>query len=99
MPSVPRVAISGGIRPLVMNTPLTTPHPVPVAMPAAAPSAMTPQPARAPPCAAITLAATTPEKTRTDPTERSMPPVTMTKVMPTASTSGMAALMKMVRML
>ena len=38
------------------------------------------------PCA-ITLAQRMPVKAMTDPTERSMPPVRMTKVMPTASTS------------
>ena len=38
----------------------------------------------------MTLAATTLEKTRTDPTDRSMPEVMMTKVMPTPSTAQTA---------
>ncbi|WP_288115245.1 hypothetical protein [Microbacterium sp. SCN 71-21] len=42
----------------------------------------TPQPS--PPIARIVIAETTPEKTSTEPIDRSMPDVEMTKVMPTA---------------
>ena len=45
----------------------------------------TPQPS--PPMASITLAATTDENTSTEPIDRSMPEVMMTKVMPTPSTA------------
>ena len=40
--------------------------------------------------ASITLAATTEENTSTDPTDRSMPEVMMTKVIPTPSTAHTA---------
>ena len=47
----------------------------------------------------ITLAAITPEKTRTDPTDRSIPAVMITKVMPTARISSPEASAAMLRKL
>ena len=52
-----------------------------------------------PPMAAIALSATTPLKTRTLPTDRSMPPVMMTKVIPTPRTARMAVFCTIPRML
>ena len=46
---------------------------------------------------AMTLAETTPENTRTDPSDRSSPPLTSTNVKPTASTSRVEALIPMFR--
>ena len=95
MPSVPRVTISGGTLALVTSTPLRTPQAVPATSPAASPGRIAPQPS--PPTASITLAAITPEKTSTDPTDRSIPAVMITYVMPTARTSSTAASVKMLR--
>ncbi len=47
----------------------------------------------------MSFAATTPEKTSTAPTERSMPAVMITKVRPTATTSRTAASVAMLRAL
>jgi hypothetical protein len=97
MPSVPRVTISGGTLALVMSTPLRTPQAVPATSPAASPATIAPQPS--PPTASITLAAITPEKTSTDPTDRSIPAVMITKVMPTAMISSPEASAAMLRKL
>src|SRR5512132_3708377 len=85
IPSVPRVTISGGTLALVMSTPSTTPAPI--------------APQLSPPTASITLAAITPEKTSTDPTDRSIPAVMITKVMPTAMISSPEASAAMLRKL
>src|SRR5215216_4069272 len=97
MPSVPRVTISGGTLALVTSTPLRTPQAVPATSPAASPGRIAPQPS--PPTASITLAAITPEKTSTDPTDRSIPAVMITKVMPTAMISSPEASAAMLRKL
>ena len=47
----------------------------------------------------IALAETTPENTSTDPTDRSMPAVMITNVIPTATTSRIAALVARLRAL
>jgi hypothetical protein len=96
IPRVPRVTISGGTLALVMSTPLTTPQAVPATSPATSPAAIASQP---PPMASITLAAITPEKTSTDPTERSIPAVMITKVIPTAMISSPEASAAMFRKL
>ena len=46
-------------------------------------------PSPSPPIASITFAATTEENTSTDPIDRSMPEVMITKVIPTPSTAQM----------
>ena len=68
------------------------------------PTRIVPQPAlaeasRRPPSAVITLSAITPEKTSTEPTDRSMPAVMITKVIPTESVSATDASMKIDLML
>ena len=97
MPRVPRVTISGGTLALVIRTPLTTPQAVPATRPATSPTPIAPHPP--PPTASITLAAMTPENTSTDPTERSIPAVMITKVMPTAMISSPEASAAMLRKL
>ena len=52
------------------------------------PTKAVPQPS--PPMASITFAATTEEKTSTEPIDRSMPEVMMTNVIPTPSTAHTA---------
>jgi len=76
MASIARVAMKEGMRTRVTRSPFTAPHASPMATPARVAngvghlhhwSAMPP---------------TTPESASTDPTERSMPPVSITKVSP-----------------
>ncbi len=57
-------------------------------MAASTPSSTTPGPS--PPTASISFAETTEENTSTEPIDRSMPEVMMTKVMPTPSTASTA---------
>ena len=97
MPRVPSVTMSGGTFAFATRNPLTSPQPSPQPMATRAPRRAVFQPW--PPRAAIALSATTPLKTRTLPTERSMPPVMITKVIPTARTPRMAVLMTIPRML
>src|SRR3954467_1826624 len=85
---VPRVTISGGIFALATRKPLIVPQARPLTSAAAMPTMAVPQPS--PPIDSMTLAATTLENTRTDPTDRSMPEVMMTNVMPTPSTAQTA---------
>ncbi len=61
---------------------------MPLTTAASMPAAATPAPA--PPIDSISFAATTDENTKTDPTERSMPEVMITNVMPTPSTAHTA---------
>ena len=103
MPNVPSVTISGGMFNSATNAPLITPHPTPTSSPTATPTRITPHPeliadAAPPPTAIIVLAATTPENTSTEPTDRSMPAVMITYVIPTDSVSATAALTKIVLM-
>ena len=59
-----------------MSKPLSAPTAAPAAVPASSPG-------RSP--YSLTLMATTPPRATTEPTERSMPPVMITKVMPSAT--------------
>ena len=61
---------------------------MPLTTAATSPAAATPAPA--PPIASISFADTTDENTNTDPTDRSMPEVMITNVMPTPSTAHTA---------
>ena len=97
IPRVPSVTMSGGTFALAIRTPLIRPQPSPQPMATRAPTMAAPQPW--PPIAAIALSATTPLKTRTLPTDRSMPPVMMTKVIPTPSTARMDVSCTIPRML
>src|SRR5215471_12925947 len=69
--------MKGGIRNVAIAAPLARPQRVPVAMAAAMPSAT-----GAP--LTIAIAPATPDSAMTDPTERSIPPDTITIVMPIA---------------
>src|SRR5712691_4659516 len=79
---MPRVAMKAGRRPLVISMPFTRPQVPPTAMPAAM-AAPVGQPAR------NAAASTTPASASSEPTERSMPPERITKVIPTAITALM----------
>ena len=82
MPSVPSVAMNGITRSLVMNRPLMTPTTPPATTPSStARSGLTPS--------RIAIAVTTPVSAITDPTDRSMPPLTMIIVMPMAPSATM----------
>ena len=74
---IPRVEIKGGSLPNVIKRPFTKPQPSPTANPLIMAIGM-----GSPVCK--TLASTTPEKAKIDPTERSIPAVMITKVIPTA---------------
>jgi hypothetical protein len=74
---VPSVTMNGVILSVATSAPLSAPHRAPAAIPASA-ATRGPWPARA------ALAVTTVTSATTEPTERSMPPCTMTRVMPTA---------------
>src|SRR5918992_3728659 len=97
IPSVPSVTISGGTRAFVIRTPFSSPQPSPQPSETASPISTTPQ--LSPPTAFIAFAATTPENTSTDPTDRSIPAVMITYVIPTEITSRIAAFTAMLRML
>ena len=95
MPRVPRVTTSGGIGVRDTSRPLTAPKAPPASTAAAKP---TDTDSRSGPLVtanqcAITHAPTMPEKPRTAPTDRSMPPVQMTNVSPTASSSTSVAVL------
>ena len=74
---MPKVEIKGGSRPRVIRTPLSRPQRNPLPRPA-----LTASGSGTPAC--NRLAITTPERARTEPTERSIPAVMMTKVIPAA---------------
>src|SRR6185312_12264264 len=86
--SAPRVTISGGILALAMRKPLSVPQAIPDASAPTMPMAAVDQPS--PPTDSMILAAMTEEKTSTEPIDRSMPEVMMTKVMPTPRTAQTA---------
>ena len=83
--SVPRVTMSGGTWALATRNPLRMPQKRPTTTATRRPTRATPQPS--PPSDSIVLADTTDETTRTEPTDRSMPEVMMTNVIPTAMTA------------
>ena len=89
--------MSDGIFAFATRTPLNTPHASPDTIEAAMPSDAVPQPS--PPCHIMTLAPTTPEKTITDPIDRSMPAVMITNVIPTPRIARMDAFWTIRRML
>src|SRR3954467_4950538 len=95
MPSVPSVTISGGIRALAMRNPFSIPHASPASSATPRPTKIVPQ--LSPPTPFIALTETTPLNTSTAPTDRSMPAVMITNVMPVASTSRTAASVAMLR--
>ena len=70
------MTISGGTLALAIRTPLSSPQAIPQTIDTTIPTNAVPQPS--PPMACMALAATTPEKTRTEPTDRSMPLVMIT---------------------
>jgi len=78
MVTIPSVTTKGAILPLVINTPFIKPIPPPTRI-AATEAMNTPIP-----LFFIKPAAIIPDKAKMEPTERSMPPVRMTKVIPTA---------------
>ncbi len=81
--------MSGGIFALAMRNPFSSPQHTPLRIDTRMPMVATPQPS--PPSARIVRAETTPENTRTEPIERSMPEVMMMYVMPTPSTARIEA--------
>src|SRR5687768_3299412 len=85
---LPRVTMSAGILALATRYPFRTPQMAPLTRAAARPMKTVPQPC--PPTDSMTLAATTLENTSTEPMDRSIPDVMMTKVMPTPSTAHTA---------
>jgi hypothetical protein len=76
IPSVPSVTTKAGIFALAMRNPLIRPQASPPASATARPTKITPQ--LSPPTAFIAFAETTPLKTSTAPTDRSMPAVMIT---------------------
>ena len=77
IPSMPRVAMKGGILPLVMTMPLIQPANVPIARPAmAAMRGSTPFSISQPMVTAL--------RARIEPTDRSIPPEMMTTAWPAA---------------
>src|SRR4051794_30594020 len=95
MPSVPSVTIRGGIRALAMRNPFRIPHARPASSAIPRPTKIVPQ--LSPPTPFIAFTETTPLKTSTAPTDRSMPAVMITNVMPVARTSSTAASVAMLR--
>ena len=77
MPKVPNVTMNGGIFRLVIMKPLANPQTKPASTPAAMPSSTDPLPT-------IVIVPMTPANARIEPTDKSMPPATMTRVMPRA---------------
>src|SRR5262245_60874343 len=76
---VPSVVVKGLTFRNAMISPLASPTAAPAAIPAMTPAAI--------PASSITIAATQPASAAVEPTERSKPPPTMTKVMPMAMTA------------
>src|SRR5271165_1217746 len=79
-PSMPSVTMKGGIAPLVMRKPLSAPVNAPIARQPAMPTHQGRSRLE------VSMAPTTPDSARIEPTERSIPAEQMTKVMPIAST-------------
>src|SRR5271165_7103161 len=90
---MPRVTMKGGIMPLVMRKPLTAPVKAPVARQPAIPAHQGQSRFD------VSIAPTTPDKARVDPTERSIPAEQMTNVMPIASTPNTDVDKRMLRTL
>src|SRR5438067_4791477 len=87
MPSVPRVTMKGSIRPRVTSRPCTTPNAAPSASANATPNSTIVSGAIGwllPPSAFMATIITPAISAAIEPTDRSMPPDTTTKVMPTA---------------
>src|SRR6266480_2112694 len=76
---VPSVVMKGLTLRNAMTRPLASPTAAPAMTPATTPAAM--------PASSMTMLATQPESAAVEPTERSKPPPTMTKVMPMAITA------------
>ena len=76
MPNVPSVTMNAGSFALATRKPFSRPHASPDASATARPTRITPQ--LSPPISFMTFAATTPAKTSTAPTDRSMPAVMIT---------------------
>ncbi len=85
--------MNGGIAPLVMRKPLTAPVNAPMARQPTTPSCQGRSRLE------VSIAPTTPESARIDPTERSMPAEQMTNVMPIASTPNTDVESRMLRKL
>src|SRR5439155_9134876 len=77
---MPSVAMNGGRRPIEIKTPLPIPHTRPTDNPIVNASGIDRPAARL-------LAITTPENARTEPTDRSIPAVIITNVIPAATTA------------
>ena len=77
IPSVPSVTMNGGMRRVAIIRPFAQPHRAPHKTPAR-------MPAGTDPVSTIVIVPSTPEHARMEPTDRSMPPDTMTSVMPSA---------------
>lgn len=88
MLSMPSVTMKDGIFQRVEIQPLRKPQAAPVAMQASSAKVIATAGDRL--SSIMTVAPTTVQSASTEPTERSMPPVRMTKVMPAASTVLMA---------
>ncbi len=95
---VPSVTMNGGILPLVTSTPFSSPNSQPAKTPTRTASTYTagpeiPMEYRNPlGPESISIMTMAPTATREEPTERSMPPDTMTKVMPSAIMPTLALL-------
>src|SRR5262245_15464587 len=76
---VPSVVMNGLTLRKAMTTPLASPTAAPAMMPAATPAAI--------PASSMTMLAMQPESAAVEPTERSKPPPTITKVIPMAITA------------
>ena len=76
---VPSVVMNGLTLRNAITRPLASPTAAPAAIPAATPAAI--------PASSMTMAATQPDSAAVEPTDRSKPPPTMTKVMPMAITA------------
>ena len=85
--------MNGGIAPLVMRKPLSAPVNAPVARQPTMPID------QGRPRLEVSIAPTTPESARIEPTERSMPAEQITKVMPIASTPNTEVESRMLRKL
>ena len=83
-------------RPYATSTPLTSPAPAPTAR---AQATMTIQPYRSAICCVASVVAHTDARPRTEPTDRSMPPAVMTKVMPMLTTPTTEAALRITTML
>ncbi len=92
--SVPSVTMKGGSLKPAIRPPLIAPQTRPVTSPAGRPS----QPSQSEPGSLETTSATIAAAARIEPTERSMPEVRMTKVMPAASTTLIDACWAMMEM-